>query len=289
MNFKRYSLIGIAVVAVLGLIVASRSFVWVNPGNVGIVTQFGDVDMVPLTPGPSFINPLKSVVNQPTRLIAHKSKASAATSKGQAAPAEITVTYSIDAAQWPLVYSRIGGISAINAAVIDSNVQQSLKQVTGNFLAEELIQQRVEVKHRVVTALNAAINKVLAEKGLVGAIRIGSIAITDFDFSKEFNDGIDAKVEAEQRALQAESEAQQKQTLALANAEAQRKLADANAYATEKLSVARAEGIRLKAEALREGAGLLELKKAEKWDGEVPEYFGGGTLPFINVDPQKTK
>lgn len=287
MNMKRIILIGVGAVALLGLIVASRSLVWVNPGNVGVVTQFGDVDPTPLTPGPTLINPLKSVIEQPTRLIAHKSKASAATSKGQAAPAEVTVTYSVEPGMWPLVYSRIGGIDAINAAVIDNNVQQSLKQVTGNFLAEELIQQRPEVKRRVIVSLRAAIDKVLAEKGLTGAIKIGSIAITDFDFSKEFNDGIDAKVEAEQRALQAESEAQQKRTLAIANADAQKKLADANAYATEVLSMARAEGIRLKGEALKESAGLLDLRKAEAWDGEVPEYYGGGTLPFINVDPQK--
>lgn len=280
-------MIGVGAVLVIGLLFLARGIVTVSTGYVGVVTQFGQVDPVPLQPGLDFINPLKSVVELPTRLIAHKSKASAATSKGQAAPAEITVTYSVNPEMWPQVYSNIGGIAAINAAVIDNNVQQALKQVTGGFLAEQLIQERPEVKRRVIQALKASIEHALADKGLSGAVRIGSIAITDFDFSKEFNEGIDAKVEAEQKALQAESEAQQKATLARAQSDAAKKLADANAYATEVLSKARADGIRLKGDALKDADGLLELRKAERWDGEVPEYHGGGTIPFINVDPQK--
>ncbi|OPZ86035.1 MAG: hypothetical protein BWY75_02265 [bacterium ADurb.Bin425] len=113
------------------------------------------------------------------------------------------------------------------------------------------------------------------------------IAITDFDFSKEFNDSIDAKVEAEQRAQQAESEALQKATIARAQGEVQKKIADARAYETEMLSKARAEAMSLKGAALKEAGGLLDLRKAEKWDGEVPEYHKDGTIPFINIDPRK--
>ncbi|MBN8662724.1 MAG: prohibitin family protein [Candidatus Obscuribacter phosphatis] len=289
MNIKKISLIGAAVVAVIGLAFLGRTVTWVNPGYVGVVTQFGSVEPIPIKSGdgPTIINPTKSVVQLPTSQLYHHIKAAAATAKGQSAPTEITVAYSVKDDMWPRVYATIGGAGAINAAYFDNNVMQALKAVTGNYQADDLIQKRSEVKEKVVAELQKAIDNALAEKGLRGAIIINMIAITDFDFSKEFNDSIDAKVEAEQRAQQAESEALQKATIARAQGEVQKKIADARAYETEMLSKARAEAMSLKGAALKEAGGLLDLRKAEKWDGEVPEYHKDGTIPFINIDPRK--
>lgn len=288
MNMKKIALIAGGVAAVVALGFLARTVTWVDPGYVGVVTQFGSVDYTPIKSGsgPQIISPLKSVVSLPTTQLYHHIKAAAATVKGQSAPTEITVAYSVKDDMWPRVYATIGGVAAINAAYFDNNVQQALKQVTGGYLAEELIQKRPEVKGRVVAELQKAIDGALAEKGLSGAIVINMVAITDFDFSKEFNDSIDSKVEAEQRAQQAESEALQKATIARASSDVQKKIADARAYETELLSKARAEAIRLKGEALKDAAGLLELRKAEAWDGHVPEFMSDGTIPFIKIDPR---
>lgn len=288
MKIKTMALGAVAAVVILGGAFVSRTLTWADPGYVGVVTQFGSVESVAIKPedGPTFISPLKSVVQLPTAQLFHHVKAAAATIKGQTAPTEITVAYSIKGEMWPKVYSTIGGVAAINAAYLESNVQQALKQITGGYLADELIQKRPEVKARVARELNKVIDEALAVKGLQGAIVINMIAITDFDFSKEFNDSIDAKVEAEQRAQQAESEALQKATIARAQGEVQKKIAEARAYETEVLSKARAEAITLKGDALKDAGGLLELRKAEKWDGEVPEYHQGGIIPFINIDPR---
>lgn len=284
---RKYIAYGVmAFLALIAVFAVSKFAVTVPAGHVAVVTKFGQVDPEPLGPGLHFINPLKSTVDISTRIQAHKSKANAATSKVQAVTAEITVTYWVDAKSVPAIYGRIGNLAAINAAIFDANVQQALKSVTGGYLAEELIQKRSEVKAKVEKSLVAQIDAALDEKGLAGAIHVGNIAITDFDFSREFNAGVDAKVEAEQRALQAESERDQKSTIAAATSDAAKKRADANAYAIEVRSMARAEGIRLQAEALRNAEGLLELRRAERWDGEVPEFHSGGALPFINLDPR---
>jgi hypothetical protein len=29
------------------------------------------------------------------------------------------------------------------------------------------------------------------------------------------------------------------------------------------------------------------MKAIEKWNGVLPQYTGGGAMPFINVNPQK--
>ncbi len=288
MNLKTI-VVGASVAALLiGGIFVSRTFTWANPGYVGVVTQFGSVEDTPIFAGagPTIISPLKTVVMLPTLQLSHHIKAAAATIKGQTAPTEITIAYSVKGEMWPQVYKTIGGIGAINANYFDNNAQQALKQVTGAYLAEDLIQKRKEIKALVAKELIKVIDEALTEKGLQGAIIIDMIAITDFDFSKEFNDSIDSKVQAEQRAMQAESEALQKATIARANGEVQKKLGEAKAYETEVLSKARAQAITLKGEALKGSAGLLELRKAERWDGEVSEYHQGGVLPFIKIDPR---
>lgn len=288
-NMKIAAVVGAVVVALVGVGFLARTVTWVNPGYVGVITQFGSVEPVPLRSGegPKIISPVKTVVHLPTSQLSHHIKAAAATAKGQSAPTEITIAYSVKPDAWPRVYATVGGVGAITAAYFDNNVQQALKQVTGGYQAEDLIQKRPEVKEKVASELKKAIEGSLEAKGLAGAIVINMIAITDFDFSKEFNDSVDNKVEAEQRAQQAESEALQKATLARASGDVQKKLADAKAYETEVLSKARAEAIRLKGEALRNSGGLLELRKAEKWDGEVPEFHSDGELPFIKIDPRK--
>jgi len=50
-------------------------------------------------------------------------------------------------------------------------------------------------------------------------------------------------------------------------------------------SKARAEAIRREAEALRDNPALIQLRIAEKWDGQLPQVNGGGALPLLNIDP----
>lgn len=256
----------------------------VGPGKVGIVTQFGNVKMESLASGPHWLWPTESVIQQSTRPIAHATKTSAGTSMMQSVDAEITVTYWLDPKMAPLVYSRIGNVGAINAVLLDNNVQQSLKAVTGGYTAEALLHLREEVKKKVEESLRTAIDAALADKDLTGAVIIGAVAIKDFEFSKDFNDGVDRKVVSEQEAMQAESDRDRKSTIAKANAEAQNKKSAAEGYQTEVTSKARTEGIRLKTDALRRYPGVLDLRRVQQWDGNVPEYYSCGKVPFIDVE-----
>ena len=137
MNLKTIT-IGASVAALLvGGIFLSRTLTWAEPGYVGVVTQFGSVEAKPLYAGdgPTIISPLKSVVMLPTMQLSHHIKVAAATIKGQTAPTEIAIAYSVKGEMWPLVYKTIGGKAAIDANYFDNNAQQALKQITGNYLA----------------------------------------------------------------------------------------------------------------------------------------------------------
>ena len=81
----------------------------------------------------------------------------------------------------------------------------SVKAVTALYTAEELVTSRAEVKNNIQAAIENFINTTLEQKGVAGAMSLANVAITDFDFSEEFNRAIEEKVKAEQEALTAKT------------------------------------------------------------------------------------
>merc|ERR1719350_1979269 len=117
----------------------------------------------------------------------------------------------------------------------------------------------------------------------VTGIEISNVAITEFRFSDEFNRAIEMKVKAQQEALQAENEKEKIITQAEAEKAKKQLGADANAYQVLKEAEARAKAIRLEAQALASNSNLIKLRMAEKWDGVLPKFTGGGTIPMLDV------
>ena len=99
----------------------------------------------------------------------------------------------------------------------------------------------------------------------------GGVQITNFDFSRGFNEAIEDKQVAEQKALTA------KNNLERIKVEADQKIAQARGEA---------EAIRIQADAIRAQGGkeYVNLKGIEKWDGRLPTYTGGnGPMPFLEI------
>lgn len=109
-------------------------------------------------------------------------------------------------------------------------------------------------------------------------------AVTNFDFSHEFNVSIESKVKAEQDALRAENEKRTKVTQAEAAAKEATLAADATAYKTEVESKARASAIERESKALEQSPNLIQLRIAERWDGKLPTYTGN-SIPMLQLKP----
>jgi len=137
---------------------------------------------------------------------------------------------------------------------------------------------------KIQQAISEFIDETLAQKEVLGALTLANVAITDFDFSAEFNRAIEDKVRAEQEALQAKNEKLRRVTQAEAAAAERTLAADAEAYQIEVASVARAEAIRREAEALKDNPALIQLRIAEKWNGQLPQVSGGNAVPLLNLD-----
>ena len=285
MNPLARTIVPIIVVLIAALALLGSLTVVIESGHVGVVRSFGAVQPEPLPEGLHFKKPFIDQVEQmDVRLTASHGKATAASRDLQTVTTEVTTQYSLKGELAPLTYQRIGNLGKVSAALVEPGIQECVKSVTAKFTAEELVTKREVVKMQIQQALEAFLNATLKEKGVEGAIVIANIAITDFDFSAEFNRAIEAKVKAEQEALQAKNVKIMVVTQAEAAAARSQLEADAQAYSTTVQSKARAEAIQREAEALKQSPELIKLRTVEKWDGVLPRISGGGVVPFLNVD-----
>jgi regulator of protease activity HflC (stomatin/prohibitin superfamily) len=276
---------GRGAVALVLLILVLACYTTVPAGHVGVPITFGEVGSSSWDPGFHFKLPfVTSVVLMPTRLLKHSVSAPAASKDLQIVTAEVAVPFNLHSSSAPTVYQTLGSVDAFQATIIDPGVMESVKAVTAQFTAEQLVTEREAVKIKIEAQVKNYVASALLGRHLPGAIEIGEVAITHFDFSRDFNSSIEQKVKAEQDALRAENEKKQKVTQAEAERDSVKAVADGEAYSIEVRSKAEAAAIQRKADALRANANLVQLNAVDKWDGKLPSYMSGqAPLPFLTL------
>lgn len=275
-------LIGIVVVLIAGFL--ASAFVIVDSGHVGVVRTLGAVQPDPLPEGFHFKKPLLDQVEIiDIRLRKAESQASAASKDLQVVSTRVAVQYSLNGPLVPIAYQKIGRREIVESTLVSPAIMESVKAVTAQYTAEELVTERAEVKVQIQRAIESFIATTLEQKEAIGALSLANVAITDFDFSAEFNRAIEEKVRAEQEALKAGNEKLRRVTQAEAAAAERTLAADAEAYQIEVASKARADAIRREAEALKDNPALIQLRIAEKWNGQLPQVSGGDTIPLLSL------
>lgn len=265
------------------LCVAGCGCTTVDTGHVGVVKRFGAIQPGLLGEGFSFISPLNSVTKVSVQTGPAEIEAMAASKDLQTVHTKVTLQYAATADQATCLVQKFGeDDGAWSGGIIGPAVQEVVKATSARYTAEELITKRSEVKLGIEQGLNEFISKTLKARGCDGGIRIANVAVTNFDFSKEFNDSIEAKVKAEQDSLRAENEKRTAITKAEAEAQKQKLAADANAYTTEVESKMRAAAIERESKALQANPNLVQLRIAEKWNGVLPTYTGNA-IPLLQM------
>jgi prohibitin 2 len=283
------SLVRIVIPVIIGIIIVSiiavSSVRMVDAGHRGVLVQFGDVSTdSSLDEGIHFVVPFRdSVVQLEVRTQKIVESANSASKDLQDVSTQVALNYHVDPDRAQVLYQQLG--PDYSNRVIVPAIQESVKQVTARFNAEELITNRETVKNQIEEQIKAR----LAPYNVV----VDALSITEFAFSPQFTRAVEAKVEAQQRALQAQNELRRIQIEAQQN--------EAQAIGEQKANIARAEGIKqsnvLQAEGeaqaitlidqqLRNNPTYLEWLKATKWDGVLPLVTGGGgqgVTPFIEI------
>lgn len=276
----------IAIVTIIGVIavaiVLGSSIKIVQAGDRGVLLQFGAVDTsASLDEGIHFVTPFRdNIIVMEVRTQKTVESAASASKDLQDVRTEVALNYHVSPENAQIVYQQLG--FDYSARVINPAIQESVKQVTARFNAEELITKRETVK----TEIEQQIKQRLATYNIL----VETISITEFKFSDQFTRAVEAKVEAEQRALQANNE--------LRRIEIEAQQAEAKAIGDQKANIARAEGLRqaniLEAEGeaaaikiideqLRNNPNYLEWLKTQRWDGKLPLVIGEGATPFIQI------
>jgi prohibitin 2 len=282
------SSIRIVVPAIIGFIllvvVLAASVKIVEAGHRGVLLNFGAVDTsISLNEGIHFVIPFRdNVIPIEVRTQRITENAASASNDLQDVSTQVALNYHVDPTTAQILYQQIGFDYA--SRVIAPAIQESVKQISARFNAENLITNRETVKSEIEANIKAR----LAPYNIV----VEALSITEFQFTEQFRRAVEAKVEAEQRALQATND--------LRRIEIEAQQAEARAIGEQQANIARAEGVRQaavlqaqgEAEAiqiveaqLRENPRYLEWLKTQRWDGVLPLVTSGseGATPFIEI------
>jgi regulator of protease activity HflC (stomatin/prohibitin superfamily) len=180
-----------AVVLFLGFLIIIGSFVVIPAGSEGIVIQFGAVTGTTMQQGLHFKMPfVQSIVKMDIRTQKYTADGLTAASKDlQNVTTNIAINFKLDTTQASTVYRNIG--PDYMEVIAHPAIQETVKEITAKYNAEECITNRAEVKD--------AINNALVARLSVRGIITESVNITDFQFSPEFTAAIEAKVVAQQQ------------------------------------------------------------------------------------------
>src|SRR5215211_3925924 len=265
------------------IVVLAASIKIVEAGNRGVLLNFGAVDTsVSLGEGIHFVVPFRdNVIPIEVRTQKIVENAASASRDLQDVSTQVALNYHVNPDTAQVLYRQLGFDYANR--VIAPAIQESVKQVTARFNAENLITNRETVKSEIENQIKQRLASYNVE--------VETISITEFQFSEQFRRAVESKVEAEQRALQATND--------LRRIEIEAQQAEAKAVGEQKANVAHAEGVRqanvLQAQGeseaikiidqqLRNNPRYLEWLKTQRWDGVLPLVTGGdGATPFIEI------
>lgn len=241
------------------------SFVSVDAGTVAVVTRNGSAVRV-LEPGGHFITPFIEQANPvSSKTLAWRVNEDAASSDLQVVHTEVTVTYHFDPKAAIFIFSNLIDASpnAVEYKTLNPTILEAIKSNTARFTANDLIAKRPLVRD----GIEEFIKQRLAQYHIVAE----TTSITDFHFSKDYEESIESKVTAIQKSEQATND-----------------LTRIKIEAEQKVAAAEGEAAALKAQKEQITPELLQLRTIEmmraKWDGKLPEQYYGGVAPLPIVE-----
>lgn len=251
--------ITVGVLALVGMIGSCSSVTIVETGHRGVKTVFGKVDGDPLPEGIYFTSPFTTSIHQmDIRTQKIEDKTEIYTKDVQTANVKYAVNYSVKGDRAGELFKTVGITYA--EKLIPQAVQGALKNAAGKWEAMDVINHRENVRSEVQDNLRDT----LSPRG----IEIESFQLVDVAFTKAFNDAVESKVVAVQKADEAKN-----QTVQVSEQAKQRVIA----------AQADAQAMKIKSDALQQNQNLVQYEAVQKWDGVLPVYMMGNSTPFISI------
>lgn len=183
------------------------------------------------------------------------------------------------------MYARFNGdYDAAISRLVGPRVYERSKVVFGQYTAARAITNRGQLNSELAASLTQAIS--YDPVFIIESVQIENISFSG-DYIKSVEQRMQAEVEVQRLRQNLEREKVQKdivETQALAKANAVRTAAQADAEAITLRGNAEATAIDARGKALRDNPTLIELVKAEKWNGTLPTtMLPGSAIPMIDM------
>jgi regulator of protease activity HflC (stomatin/prohibitin superfamily) len=251
---------------IMTLALAGCGFQTVEVGHRGILTHFGQVEGEARTEGLYFYNPFSESMHQiDVRTQSWSAKTEAYTKDVQESTIFFTLNYNLRPEAAATVFRTVG--EDWSDKLVAQYVHQRVKEVIAQWDAVDLVSHRPEANQAALRAITDS----LAQKNVV----VTSFALTDIQFSDNFDKAVEAKVIAQQNAVQEQNRTEQ------VKQQAQQVVIRATSEA---------QSMKIRADALSQNAKLVSWEAVQKWDGHLPNYMlNNSTLPFLNVSGDKSQ
>ncbi len=272
----------LAVPVLLGLIVLFGSWYTIDQGERGVHLRNGAV-VGSAEPGLGFKLPVFDTIKRISvqNLTVQYDKVPAYSKDQQTAEIRVSVSFHVPPGDVVALYSEYGSVEGLTSRLVDRQVPTQVENVFGQYTAISAVQNRVTFVKDVTRAIREAVK---------GPIVIDGVQIENIDFSDAYEKSIELRMQAEvlvqtekQNLEKEKVQAQIAVTQANGQADSSLARARADAEATRIKGEAEAAAIKARAQALAQNQDLVELTKAERWNGVLPTtMIPNSAIPFIN-------
>ncbi len=270
-GFSLQAAIGAALLILVALVVITlmTSMHIVPPGHRGVRVTLGSVSPEALPEGvawaaPFFLGDIKLVnVQQQT----NKEEAACFSRDLQTIKAQCAIMYRVPADRVVRLYQEYQGDPY--ASLVSPRLQESIKQVTASYNAEEVVQKREQIRELTLARLKSVLGDL---------VEIQDVNIMNIDLSSQLEQAIEAKMVSQQEALAKSFELEREKT---------------QAEITVIQARAEAESVKIKGEALSLAPKVIELEIVKRWDGRAPQTLvvgsGEGASIILPVGAQPAR
>ena len=253
----KYVIFGIVAIFAICLLISSVYVV--NPGYRAVMVTLGKVEPRSIANGIGFKWPFVStVVDMNVQTNEMTDVGTTYTKDVQTAEIKYTFTYNLNPENVWMLYERVGLDYAAKKIVPVLN--DVIKDVIGRWQAQDLVASRDSARIEITALLRERVDKTYFQNL--------TFQIINLDYSDAFEQAIENKVIADQRAQEAVNN-----TRRITEEAEQKRIA----------AKAEADAMEIKAQALTKNKGLTEYEAVQKWDGKLPQYMLGNAVPFVDL------
>lgn len=278
--------------SVLVLFLGLMSYFTVSQNEVAVVTRFGKMEYT-AGPGLHFKTPfVESVTDYRTDI-------------RDLQPTERINTYTIDNQEVDVLFTVFYRIPADKVGYIYENnrdFRDRLYSMTIDRLKVAMGQVNVQSVAEKRGELRDTIKATLARDAALFGVEVTDFQLSDLQYTQSFRAAVNnaavqkaniesveyqrqqAQKTAEMAVVQAQGSANAVREKAKGDADARILQATAEAKAIQLQGEAQATAIKAQADALASNSRLVDLRKAERWDGKLPTSMLSNVMPFMNVD-----